>query len=261
MAAAERLHQALVPAWLSLPGALALGILETFAGVLLLVRRFRRWGAWISGALLVVFMIYIGANYGALRGEECNCFPWIQRAVGPAFFVGDGIMLLLAVVAARWSGPSEGWRAASVILAAIVVLAGVSLAASLVRQAGIQAPESILVDGQVTSLRQGKVFLYFFDPECTHCLFAAQTLATLPWDPSVRIIGVPTERPQLASLFLDAAGWKIPLSPDVAKLRAVFSFGDPPFAVALENGKAVVQLRVFEGDTPAQQLRAVRFVH
>ena len=260
VAAAERLHQALVPAWLALPAALMLGIAETFAGVLVLVSRYRRWGAWISIALLVAFLVYIGVNYGALRGEECNCFPWIERTVGPAFFLGDAVMLVLAVVAARWSSPSEGWRGAVLILGAVVVFAGASLGMRLVEQSTVMAPESIVVNGQVTSLRDGRVFLYFFDPECTHCLFAAQDLAGLNWDEGVQLIGVPTERAHLAEMFLEAAGWRIPLSPDVGKLRAVFSFGDPPFAVALENGRAVLQLRVFEHGRPAEQLRKLGFV-
>src|SRR5260370_42527692 len=75
--AAVRLAQAKVPQDLSLAAALLLGIAETVAAVLILVPRFRRWGAWLGSALLVAFMIYIGANYTALHGAEGNCFPWI----------------------------------------------------------------------------------------------------------------------------------------------------------------------------------------
>src|SRR6266508_3870599 len=57
-AAAVRIAQARVPEFLSLPAALALGIGNTFAGVLIMVPRFRRWGAWLCAALLVVFMAY-----------------------------------------------------------------------------------------------------------------------------------------------------------------------------------------------------------
>src|SRR5947207_2866399 len=65
--AAVRLAQAKVPESLSLAAALMLGTVETFAGVLVLTPRFRKWGAWISAFLLLVFMIYIGVNYEALR--------------------------------------------------------------------------------------------------------------------------------------------------------------------------------------------------
>src|SRR5436305_2262643 len=83
--AAVRLAQAKVPESLSIAAALGLGVLETFAAVLLLVPRFRRWGAWLGTLLLISFMVYIGVHYNELRGSECACFPWIKRAVGPAF--------------------------------------------------------------------------------------------------------------------------------------------------------------------------------
>src|ERR1051326_5565926 len=51
---AVRVTQARVPANLSLPAAILFGIAETFAGVLILVPRFRRWGAWLAGGLLVL---------------------------------------------------------------------------------------------------------------------------------------------------------------------------------------------------------------
>src|SRR4051812_8566211 len=66
--AAVRLAQAKVPESLSLAAAILLGITETFAGVMVLVPRFRRWGAWLSAFMLVVFMIYIGIHYEELRG-------------------------------------------------------------------------------------------------------------------------------------------------------------------------------------------------
>jgi len=44
-ATAERMVQSLVPVALSMPAALAVAIYETFAGVLLLIPRYRRWGA------------------------------------------------------------------------------------------------------------------------------------------------------------------------------------------------------------------------
>src|SRR5258708_29997329 len=60
--AAVRLAQAKVPESLSLAAAMGLGIAETFAGVLLLVPRFRRWGAVIGSLLLVAFMVFIGIH-------------------------------------------------------------------------------------------------------------------------------------------------------------------------------------------------------
>src|SRR6185295_4140250 len=53
--AAVRLAQAKVPESLSLAAAILLGIAETVAGVLVLVPRFRKWGAWLGGFLLLAF--------------------------------------------------------------------------------------------------------------------------------------------------------------------------------------------------------------
>src|SRR4051794_8825192 len=81
--AAVRLAQARVPEFLSLPTAVTLGIVETFTGVLLLIPRFRKWGAILASLMLIAFMIFIGMNYKELQGAECSCFPWVKRAVGP----------------------------------------------------------------------------------------------------------------------------------------------------------------------------------
>src|SRR5271168_169289 len=62
-AVARMLEQLLVPYQLSIPLTLCLAVSETFAGVLVLVPRFRRWGAWLAAALLLAFMVYIGINY------------------------------------------------------------------------------------------------------------------------------------------------------------------------------------------------------
>jgi len=53
---AERMVQSLVPVALSVPTALTVAIFETFAVVLLLIPRYRRWGAWIAGLMLIAFM-------------------------------------------------------------------------------------------------------------------------------------------------------------------------------------------------------------
>jgi uncharacterized membrane protein YphA (DoxX/SURF4 family) len=97
--AAMRMVQARVPESLSLFAAVAFGIVETLAGVLVLVPRFRRWGAILIGLLLAIFLVYFALNYSALRGADCSCFPWVKRVVGPGFFIGDGLMLLLAALA------------------------------------------------------------------------------------------------------------------------------------------------------------------
>jgi thiol-disulfide isomerase/thioredoxin len=253
--AAARLEQALVPASLSLIGACLLGVAETFSGALILVPRFRRWGAWLTGALLVFFLVYIGASYNALRGEECNCFPWVTRAVGPVFFIGDVVMLVLAAAAGWWARPSSGLRGAVIALVAIAVFAAVSYGVNARIQASIDTPRTIRVDGKPFPLRQGRVFLFIYNPECTHCDAAARTMAKLSWKNDVKIVTVAVEQPQFAQVFLRSTGLRASISDDVATLRNSYHFVSPPYALALENGrvKSTFSVRVGEKPSPFDQ--------
>jgi len=259
VAASVRLSQVQVPGELSLAAAVLLGISETFAGVLLLVPRFRRWGAWLAGALLIAFVVYIGAFYDVLRGEECNCFPWIKRAVGPAFFVGDAIMLALAMPAAWWARRPDGKRSAAVILGAVTVFALVSYGVTVVRQSGVTAPATIVAGGERISLHEGRAFLFFFDPECLHCDQVARELARLAWG-ETRVVGVVVAQPQFGAEFMKETGLPGVLSADAETLRKTFSFVDVPYAVALEQGTQRAAFVHFDGTGPADTLRRLGFV-
>src|SRR5262245_5709228 len=57
--AATLMSQMLVPASLSVFAAVFFGITETFGGMLLMVPRYRRWGALLCSGLLVAFMVYM----------------------------------------------------------------------------------------------------------------------------------------------------------------------------------------------------------
>jgi uncharacterized membrane protein YphA (DoxX/SURF4 family) len=251
-----------LPTALALPGTLALGVGEMLGGVLILVPRFRRWGAWLTGLLLVVFMVYIGANYGALVGKECSCFPLVKRTVGPAFFVGDGAMLLMAIVAGIWSRTSESLRGALVILGAVVVFAAASFGVNSARASGLQAPPSITVDGKAFPLGDGKVFLFFYDPTCPHCEAAARKMAKLNWKDTT-IVSIPTDTPQYAASFLRDTKLKAGTSNDLALLTKTFKFANGPYGVALVRGhqKATFDVGAFEKDgEPAATLRGLGFV-
>ena len=241
----------------SLFAAVLFGIVETFGAVLLLVPRFRRWGAVVTGLLLVAFMIYIGYYYDALRGEECSCFPWIKRAVGPGFFIGDGLMLVLAAAAGWWARRSENVRGAVIVLGAICVFALTSFGMTYARQTGAAAPDTITVDGAPYSLQHGRVFVYFFDPECSHCLDAGKKMATYKWASDVVLIGQPTVNPQFAKTFLEDTGLKgrMKVASDLEKLKAAFPFANGPFAVALEHGRQKEAFRQFDSAEPEATLR------
>lgn len=257
---AARLVQMQMPGVLSLPLALGVGIAEALAGVLILVPRFRRWGAWITGALLVAFMVYIGLNYEVLRGEECSCFPWLKRSVGPQFFAGDGLMIAAAWIAGKWSAPSQGVRAAGMVLAAISVFAAASLGYSYFRQSGVRAPDTVmLAGGKPHSLQNGRVLLYFFDPECRHCFDAAQKMSKQVWN-GVEVVSIPTRVPQFASQFLSDTGLRALVTEDVELLRKTFTFTDPPYGVALENGRQQAAFIVFDEKEPEASLKAMGWI-
>jgi uncharacterized membrane protein YphA (DoxX/SURF4 family) len=257
--AAVRMAQARVPQSLSLAAAIGFGIAETFTGVLLLVPRFRRWGAWLGAALLLAFLIFIGIHYNALRGAECNCFPWIKRAVGPGFFIGDGAMLALAVMAGVWAKRPQSLGSALVILCTVTVFAFVSYGVAAMRQTGTKAPDTVTVNGKPFSLQQGKILIFYFDPECLHCVDAAKAMAKLNWN-DTRVVAVPINVPQFAQEFLHDTGLKAVISTDMERLRKIFPFVSAPAGVALVDGREKMALTQFEDNQPADSLRKIGFI-
>jgi uncharacterized membrane protein YphA (DoxX/SURF4 family) len=258
--AAVRMAQARVPQSLSLAGAVGFGIAETFAAVLLLLPRFRRWGAWLGGALLIAFMIFIGINYTALRGAECSCFPWVKRAVGPGFFIGDTLMLFLAVMAGLWGKRSEGLRSAVTILGAIALFAAGSYGVAAMRQTGTKAPDTVTVNGKPYSLQEGKIMIFYFDPECLHCLDAAKRMSKMNWG-DTRIVAVPINVPQFAQGFLDDTHLHAVLSNDLPQLKKIFPFVSAPAGVALVNGREKQALTQFEDPEPVDALKKLGFIN
>jgi hypothetical protein len=241
-------------------GALVVGTAETVAGVFMLVPRLRRWGALLAAILLVVFLGYFAVNYGALRGQDCSCFPWLKRVVGPGFFIGDAAMLLLAVMAGWWAQRPAGVRPAALISAAVAVFALVSYGVDTVRQSGAAAPADIVVDGRPYSIGHGKFFLFFFNPMCTHCQDAARRMSRLDWG-ETQVVAIPVEQPQFSAQFLSETGLRAVVSREFATLGRTFGYTAYPFGVALVNGRERAPVTRFEGDEPAVTLRQLGFVH
>jgi uncharacterized membrane protein YphA (DoxX/SURF4 family) len=259
-ATAERMVQSLVPVALSAPAALAAAVCETFAGVLLLIPRHRRWGAWIAGLMLVAFIIYIAVLYNRLLGEDCNCFPWIRRVVGPAFFAGDAAMLALAGLAGQWSSKSRGCLQAAMILGGVCLVTAGSYTVSTVRRSQADAPATATVGGQPFNLQQGRILLYFFDPECSHCYAVATEMAKRDWG-STRVVAVATTQQRFALNFIKATGLRAGISPDAETLRKAFPFTDPPYAVALDRGKAVAKFNSGQMESEAYYQALKRLGH
>ena len=257
----ELLEQAQVPAGLGTWGAAALGTVELFAAFLLFTPRYRRWGGMLGSALLIFFIAWVALYYNKLVGHECSCFPIIKRTVGPGFFISDAIMLLLGIVAWIWSPKVTSFRVPAIAFTTLAVLAGVSLGAHAAARHDAQVPNPVVVDGKPTDLTSGKVFLFFYDPSCSHCGAAAKFMSTLSWD-DTRIVAVPTATPQFAADFMQDTKLKAGTSLEIAKLRKAFPFVDPPYGVALVDGqvKKTFPQAQFNAPLPAPDLKQLGFV-
>jgi uncharacterized membrane protein YphA (DoxX/SURF4 family) len=254
------MEQLLVPTWGSLPLVVTLGILETTAGVLVLIPRYRRIGAMMITALLVIFIGYIGIRYGALVGRDCSCFPWLKRAVNPAFFAEDGAMLVGSLVAWWLSRKGPSLRIPLSTLAGIAVLSAASFGYNTMHQSGIQVPETIAVDGKPYNLHQGRVFMFFYDPSCQHCDQAARHMATYKWKSDVTVIGLPTVNPQWAGSFLHDTKLVAKTSLDTVEMRKLFTFVDPPYGVAIDHGRVKGVVTHYDPPEPEGGLRELGLI-
>jgi hypothetical protein len=257
----ELLEQAQVPAGYGPLGAATLGTLELLAAFLLFHPRLRQWGGWLGSALMIFFMAWVGYYYPVLHGRECSCFPLIKRTVGPAFFVSDAIFLLCGLAAAFWSTRMKSLRVPGIAFATLIVFAGASFGFHANTRSHAQVPTPIVVDGQPQNLAKGKVFLFFYDPSCMHCDAAAKFMSKLDWT-GTRLVAIPTINPQWAASFLHDTHLKASTSLELDKLKKAFPFVDPPFGVALEDGrvKETFAQAQFTPPAPQSQLKALGLV-
>jgi hypothetical protein len=169
---------------------------------------------------------------------------------------------MLAMAGFAWLGArrSEGKRAVALIAGAVTVFAAVSFGVGEARQTGTRAPESILVEGKSYSLQQGKVFLFYFDPQCMHCFDSAKRMSQLHWG-DTRVVGVPISQAHYAAQFMQDTGFSMAITTDLAKLKEVFPYAGVPAGVALENGREKAPLTKFEGEEPAATLKQLGLVY
>lgn len=251
-----KLHQLLVPTALTLPATLAVATAEVFAGLLLLRPAWRRLGGLFSVGLLLVFMAYMAVNYTTLRGEDCTCFPWLERAVGPAFFWSDGAMVAVSLAAAWFAPPIAKIGQAKKLLVGVVALSAVAFGYDRFGpEPGGEVPATITVEGEDYNLREGEVLLYFFNPTCLHCLDVGIQMSG--YDFKADFIGVPTQDFEYSGGFLQDSGLQSTarLSPDLELLKQTFPFEDVPYVAVLDDGRILERFQFFEEPDFAEALR------
>jgi hypothetical protein len=142
-----------------------------------------------------------------------------------------------------------------------VLVAGINFGVNSVSRAGAQVPTPVIVDGSPQNLATGKVFLFFYDPSCVHCDAAAKFMSKLNWG-NTRIVAIPTVNPQWADSFLHDTHLKASTSLELDKLKKAFPFVDPPFGVALDDGrvKKTFAQAQFEPPLPEPDLKKLGFV-
>jgi hypothetical protein len=117
-------------------------------------------------------------------------------------------------------------------------------------EGGTDVPATIVVAGQDYNLRQGKVFIYFFNPTCLHCLAVGKDLSKYTFP--AEFVGVPTQDFDFGAGFLEDAGLtgKVKLSPDLDLLKETFPFNDVPYAAAIEDGKVLRRYTMIDLEEP-----------
>ena len=134
-----------------------------------------------------------------------------------------------------------------------------SYGVAAIRQTGTKAPDTVTVNGKPFSLQLGKILIFYFDPECMHCVDAAKRMSKLNWG-DTQVVAVPIAQPQFAKGFLDDTGLKAVISDDLPPLKKIFPFVSTPAGVALVNGREKMALTQFEDNEPADSLKKLGFV-
>ncbi|MBV8831148.1 MAG: hypothetical protein JO108_18180 [Acidobacteriaceae bacterium] len=159
-----------------------------------------------------------------------------------------------------WSRRIASLRVPALLACSLAALAGISFGVNAANRK-VDVPNPVIVDGKPRDLTHGNVFLFFYDPECSHCDAASKFMSTLNWG-GTQIVAIPTHDPQFAADFLHDTHLKAGTSLETAKLRQAFKFVDPPYGVALENGESVQTFSQaqFNKPSPAPDLKKLGFI-
>ena len=169
-------------------------------------------------------------------------------------------MLAVSLVAMIFSSKPADLRRAMIVVLVVLAFAGLMLGLdSLDSGAVVALPEMITADEQPYALQEGKVFLFFFNPSCMHCLDAGQTMSGYQWQ--AQIIGIPTQDMDWGPGFLEDAGLRgVKLSPDLKVLKETFPFEDVPYGALLKNGTVLERVMFWEEPDLSETLRGQGFI-
>ena len=84
-------------------------------------------------------------------------------------------------------------------------------------------------------------------------------MAKMTWK-RVRLVAVPTTQQQWGEAFVRETKFPAGLSKDDKALRAVFSFTDPPYGVALEGGRQLQAFTYMDEKEAESGLRKLGFI-
>ena len=122
----------------------------------------------------------------------------------------------------------------------------------------MKAPDTVTVNGQPYPINHGKVFIYFYDPECMYCVEAGERMSKLDWG-NTKFVGQPIINPQFAPAFMEKTGLKGVTASNFSTLSKTFSFKAKPYAGAIEDGRQVAAFTQFGAPEPSIKIQTLGF--
>ena len=202
-----------LPAEWATPLVVLLGSVELLTAALVLVPSLRRSGAALATGLTVLFLLYVGINYSRVQGKECGCLPGRSGGINATFFLEDGLLLAAAAASVALSSRTA-WtaRRAAGLGMALVLLAGVGWTSSRLDKPLFASSRPLVLQMMDRSgkLQQhgyssgDRFLIYFENPACANCLFAAQTMSKLSFQ--VPFVVLPSDELKTTYTYLDGVG-------------------------------------------------------
>lgn len=201
------------PAALVLPGATLLIGLELGLALMLILGPGRRFAAWVTAPLAVVFMAFnaIAIQKGL---TDCGCFGEAIKVSPQQELVLNGVMLVLAVIVIRFAAPfrtpsplvtpTVGWG--GLVLGVGLFLLGGPVVSSDGEGLDVAMEDLAILEQATPPVELGDdTFLFFFSADCDHCwAYAGGVQAMHDRVEGLQVIGVTNSDPMSLESFEDA---------------------------------------------------------